>query len=153
MGTAVAHVKSQMEDMAAGGTTQRLSGSAMVEMAVVLPVLLMILFAIIEFSIALMRWQTLGSAAGEAAREGSLFRPSCSSVQADADATSVANDILLAANISGATITITGTCVVSGSTSVTITAPYDFMLLPNFVTGLVPTLDLTSSSVVRNRIG
>jgi len=125
----------------------------MVEMAVALPVLLILLFAICEFSIALMRWQTLGRAANEAAREGSLFRPSCSSLEADADATSAANDILAAASISGATITITGTCVVPGSTSVTVSAPYDFMFLPNFVTGLAPALDLTSSSVVRNRIG
>lgn len=149
----MAHLKTPVQNQAARRGTHRTAGSAMVEMVLVLPVLLTILFAICELSIAMMRWQTLGNAAREAAREGSLFRASCSSVQADADATSAANDTLQAAGVSGATITITGTCVVPGSTSVTVTVPYDFLFLPDFITGLAPSLDLTSSSVMRNRIG
>lgn len=122
----------------------------MVEMAIVLPVLLAILFAICEFSIAMMQWQTLGNAAREGAREGSLFRSSCVASQAEADGETAANATLSAAGVTGATVNVSGTCVIPGSTTATVTAPYDFMFLPNFVAGLAPTLNLTSTSVMRN---
>lgn len=129
---------------------RRRRATAMVEMAIVLPVLLTILFAICEFSIAMMHWQTLGNAAREGAREGSLFRSTCSASQAAAEAETAANDTLSAAGVAGATVTVSGTCVIPGSTTVSIVAPYDFLFLPNFVAGLVPTLNLTSTSVMRN---
>ena len=121
----------------------------MVEMAIVLPLLLTILLAIGELSIAMMRWQTVGHAAREGAREGSLFRPNCT-LTAGPAATSAINDALVAANITGASIIVAGTCVSPGSTTVTVSVPYDFAFLPNFVTALPASLNLTSTSVMRN---
>lgn len=121
----------------------------MVEMVIVLPLLLTIMLGICELSIAMMRWQTIGNAAREGAREGSLFRPSCT-LTAAPSAQSAAADALVAANITGATITVAGTCVTPGSTTVTVTAPYNFMFLPNFVPSLPASLNLTSTSVMRN---
>lgn len=139
-----------VQNTGTGVATRRTRATAMVEMALVLPVLLAILFAICELSIAMMQWQTLGNAAREGAREGSLFRSSCSSSVADAAADTAADDTLLAAGVTSATVSVSGTCVIPGSTTVTITSPYDFMFLPDFVSGLAPTLNLTSTSVMRN---
>ncbi|MFP8870042.1 MAG: TadE family protein [Myxococcota bacterium] len=129
--------------------TRRQSGTAMVEMVIVLPLLLTLMFGIAELSIAMMRWQTIGNAAREGAREGSLFRTNCGSSAATA-ANQAAADALVAANVTGATITVGGTCVTPGSTTVTVTAPYTFILLPNFVATLPAFLTLTSTSVMRN---
>lgn len=129
--------------------TRRQSGTAMVEMVIVLPLLLTLMFGIAELSIAMMRWQTIGNAAREGAREGSLFRTNCGS-SAATDAEQAAEGALVAANVTGATITVGGTCVTPGSTTVTVTAPYTFILLPNFVGTLADELNLTATSVMRN---
>jgi hypothetical protein len=46
----------------------------MLEMVIVAPVLLLLLFAIAEFGIAFAQWQTLSNAAREGARVGVVFR-------------------------------------------------------------------------------
>jgi Flp pilus assembly protein TadG len=58
-------------------TTRSQSGTAMLETAIVLPLLLLLLFGIFEFGLAFARMQALTNAAREAAREASRFRPTC----------------------------------------------------------------------------
>src|SRR5262245_937505 len=53
------------------------SGQALIETALALPVLLLVLFGIIEFGIALARYQVVTNASREAARAASLFRLNC----------------------------------------------------------------------------
>lgn len=55
----------------------RQEGIAMVEMAIVLPVLLLILFAIAEFGIAFAKFQVITNASSAAARAAALFRSGC----------------------------------------------------------------------------
>ena len=146
----MAHLTKRTRATAKGPRAARhQSGTAMLEMVFVLPLLLTLMFGIAEISIAMVQWQTISNAAREGAREGSLFRTSCS-LTAPASANQAAEDALAAANITGATITIGGTCVVPGSTTVTVSAPYTFLLLPNFVSALPSALNLTSTSVMRN---
>jgi hypothetical protein len=53
------------------------AGQAMLELAIVLPVLLLILFSIIEFGFVLGRYQVVVNASREAARTASLYRQPC----------------------------------------------------------------------------
>ena len=56
---------------------RRRRGTSMLEMAIVLPVLLMVLLGTLEFGLALARYQVVLASAREAARVGSLFRVNC----------------------------------------------------------------------------
>ena len=49
----------------------------MVELAIILPVLLLILFAIAEMGLLFNRWLTLSNAAREGARLATVYRPNC----------------------------------------------------------------------------
>jgi Flp pilus assembly protein TadG len=122
----------------------------MVEMAIVLPILLMLFFAIAEFSIAFLRWQTVTTAAREGAREASLFRPNCaSSVGAAVDQT--VNNVLSTSGIASGSVTLAGACVSAGSAVVTVSVPYRFQILPGFVDTLGSNpFNLTATSVMRN---
>ena len=60
-----------------GDKRQRTRGMAMVEMIFVLPLLLLILFAIAWFSVMLSRWLTLSNAVREGARTLVVFRSPC----------------------------------------------------------------------------
>ena len=120
----------------------------MVETAIVLPILAMLLFAIAEFSIGFLRWQAVTTAAREGAREASLFRQDCPA-NVDAAVAQAINDVLDAARLSGATIDVNGTCVSPGSSRVTVSVPYSFVVLPNF-TAVSRSINLTSTSVMRN---
>ena len=124
----------------------------MVEMIIVLPILLMLVFAIAEFSIAFFRWQTVSSAARVGAREASLFRPSCT-LTVDAAVNQAVEEVLTHAGLTSTTPTLTGACISPGSSQVTVTIPYQFQILPNFVAtvgGGSGSINLTATSVMRN---
>jgi hypothetical protein len=124
----------------------------MVEMIIVLPILLMLFFAIAEFSIAFFRWQTVSSAARVGAREASLFRPSCT-LTVDAAVDQAVQEVLTQAGLSATTPTLTGACISPGSSRVTVSIPYQFQILPNFVATLgggSGSINLTATSVMRN---
>jgi Flp pilus assembly protein TadG len=123
-------------------------GSAMVETAIVLPILAMLLFAIAEFSIGFLRWQAVTTAAREGAREASLFRRDCPA-NVNAAINEAINDVLDAARLDGATVSIDGACVSPGSSRVTVSVPYSFVVLPNF-TAVSRSINLSATSVMRN---
>ena len=92
-------------------------GQALVEFALVLPIFILILFGIIEFSRV---WQTvnvLSSAAREGARRAAVTAPDIS------QSTNAALRILNAANVSNATITVSGPDA-SNEVSVTVSITY-----------------------------
>ena len=53
------------------------AGTSVVEMAIVLPLLLLLVFGIGEFGVAFTRWNSLTNAVREGAREGVVFRTPC----------------------------------------------------------------------------
>ena len=130
---------------------RRRAGTSTVEMAIVLPLLLMMLFGIGEFGIAFTRWQSLTNATREGARVGVVFRSPCN---AGTVTTQIDNTIQTFAATSGITATITtnvtGACGGVGTPlNVTTSVPHNFVLLPGLA-GLPSTINLNASSTMRN---
>lgn len=123
---------------------------AMVEMIFVLPVLLLIIFAIAEFGLMFQRWLTLSNAVREGSRELVLFRSPCNTGQVETD---VRNRVLSYAQAGGvgilaADVDVTGACAGSG-TAGTVTGEFDFELSIPFAPSL-GTIPLSYSSQMRN---
>lgn len=105
-------------------------GAAMVEMAIVLPVLIILIFAIIEAGIALNRVQAFHAAAREGARVGSLETTNLGQIQ------TAVNDALVGLSGPAPAISVpTGTCAgrPGGQITVEVSAPYTISipLLPD----------------------
>jgi Flp pilus assembly protein TadG len=126
---------------------------AMVEMVIVLPLLLMVLFAIIEFGVLFGRWQTVTNAAREGARTAVVFRTNCDT---NAVTTEVKDVVKNYASGIGITlvdddISVNGICGDKNTSStVSVTLPYTFTVLPGFAASVNPTIDLVGNSVMRN---
>ena len=133
--------------------TGRNAGMAMVEMVIVLPLLLMMLFAIMEFGVLFGRWQTVTNAAREGARTAVVFRTDC-----DVDAVRAEVKDVVKNYSSGIGITLTDTDIaVNGicgakntSSTVRVILPYVFRVLPGFSATVSPTIDLVGNSSMRN---
>ena len=125
----------------------------MVEMVIVLPLLLMTLFAIMEFGVLFGRWQTVTNAAREGARTAVVFRTDC-----DVDAVRIeVKDVVknyaagIGITLTDTDITVAGVCGAKNtSSSVNVSVPYTFTILPGFAPSVNPTIDLVGNSVIRN---
>jgi Flp pilus assembly protein TadG len=132
---------------------RRRSGTAMVEFVIILPLLMMILFATLEFGVLFGRWQTISNAAREGARTAIVFRTNCNIA---AVTTEVRNRVKVYAAPMGLTLTdadiaVSGVCGSSDtSSSVNVQIPHTFNVLPNFAASVSPTINLLGSSVMRN---
>lgn len=126
------------------------SGASAVEFALLLPVLMMILFGIIEFGLALHRQAILTNASREGARLGIVL--SVPPITTAAVNTKI-NDYLGPAGIPPGTVgrTIVG---VPGSVTgvpviVTLTLPYTFSVLPG-LTSIAPSINLVARTEMRH---
>jgi Flp pilus assembly protein TadG len=90
-------------------------GAHIVEMALVLPILIMIVFGIIEFSRANQIRQTVKQAAYEGARAGITMDATVANVQAQA------NSVLSSVGITGSTVTVSPNPITSSTSFVTVT--------------------------------
>jgi hypothetical protein len=102
-------------------------GTSLVEFAMVLPLLLVLLFTIVDFGRAFQSWITITNAAREGARVGST----------GADATTICNRVKATAGVTGAVCTVTG---VPGFTGDDVSVKVDYTL--NLITPLGPMLAL-----------
>jgi Flp pilus assembly protein TadG len=124
------------------------SGASAVEFALLLPVLMMILFGITEFGLALYRQTILTNASREGARLGIVQSvPAITNGQIDA----AINNYLTAAGITPGDVTrtivaggITGTPV-----QITLTLPYTFAVLPGLAS-ITPTINLVARTEMRH---
>jgi hypothetical protein len=105
-------------------------GAATVEMAIVTPLLLTILFGVIEYSYVFSVRQTLIHAAREGARTASL--PGST----DGDITSRVNDYLSPLGIGGYDIDIERATVDDPTERVAVSVPIDDVVLTGFFPGL-----------------
>ena len=122
----------------------------MVELAIVLPILLGLLFAVAEFSLMFLNYQTVASAAREGARSASLFRPNCAA-NVTGEVNQVVSTVLTSSGLPATVPQINGACAVPGLSSVTVTVNYDFQFVPGFITNLgLNRLALTATSVMQN---
>jgi Flp pilus assembly protein TadG len=124
-------------------------GAAVVEFALVLPLLLMILFGIIEFGLVLYNQEVITNASREGARFGIVIgdpRPSTGQIQGVVN-TYLTNSGLKSGN---ATVSVAGAQGASGSDlTVSIAYPYNFLVLPNFAESLGSTLNLGATTVMK----
>ena len=135
--------------MTLGRKTQR--GTSTVEMAIVLPLLLMLVFGIGEFGIAFTQKQALTNATREGARAGVVFRVPCNAGTVTTQVRNTINTIGAATGVTGTiTSTITGACGGTGTPlTVTTTVPYTFGALSGLA-GWAPTVTLGATSRMRN---
>ena len=127
-------------------------GATAVEFAIVFPLLILLMFGIIEFSIILYDKAMITNASREGARAGivsQLVRVSDSQIQSVVD--NYCRLYLISFRSGAAPVT---TVARTGSTfgselSVTLTYTYSFLALPQFVTGLVGPMNLTARTVMR----
>ena len=125
----------------------------MVEFVIILPVLLMLVFAIIEFGVLFGHWQTLSNAAREGARTAVVFRSGCNVSAVEAEVRQRVKDYAapLGIVLGDGDIAVSGVCGDSTTSStVTATLPYEFKVLPGFAASVSPTIDLVGNSVMRN---
>lgn len=125
----------------------------MVETVIVLPVLLMILFAVVEFSLAFSRWQVLTNAAREGARTAVVFRRSCVAADVESAVRQRVKDYAapIGITLADSDITVSGICGGANSkASVTVSSPYQFQVLSAFAPSLSPSINTVGSSVMRN---
>jgi Flp pilus assembly protein TadG len=140
-------------------------GTSTVEFAIVLPVLLLILFGIVEMALVFYDKAMITNASREGARAGIVFRADANtgiySPMTETQISTVVNNYLAdnLVTFSNATAT-TGvdpdqcpplTATPPRQITVTITYPYTFLVLPNFIASLlgVNPLNLTAVTVMR----
>lgn len=128
---------------------KREEGAAAVEFALLLPLLMMILFGIIEFGLVLFNQEVITNASREGARFGIVIgnpRPATGQIQ------DVVNTYLTNAglNSGNATVSVAGAQGASGSDlTVSVTFPYTFLVLPNFAASLTDSLNLNAATVMK----
>lgn len=114
--------------------SQKRSGAALVELAVCLPVMVMLVLGSIELSNFIFLKQAVTAAAYEASREA--IRP----LGTDATATATAEAVLAARRLSGASIVVNPSANAERGelVTVTVTAPSSSnrVVVPRFVAGL-----------------
>lgn len=136
-----------------GVKRQRIRGMAMVELMIILPLLLLLLFAITEFGVMFGRWQNLSNAAREGARTAVVFRTTCtaSTVETEVRDTVKSYASSLGMTVLDSDIIVTGACAGANTNSiVTVTHAYSFSVLANLAPSLSSTINLVGSSTMRN---
>jgi Flp pilus assembly protein TadG len=149
---------SEKNQWSAGWKEQR--GASMVEFAIVLPLLLLLVFGMIEFSILLYDKAVITNASREGARFASMYyvdpadhdvkpRPT-SAIYAIIDGYVSGHLISLGAPRSQ-TRTATRS-IVSGvyAWTVTVNYQYVFLIIPNFVTSITGPINLSAVTVMRD---
>ena len=133
---------------------RREEGSALVEFALILPLLVLLLFGVIEFGLLLYNQQVITNASREGARYGIVARvPERRSV---AEITQVVNDYCASNMItfgSGTPSTTANphslTATFGDDLTVTVSFQYDFLVLPGFIGSLIGGTDLRAETTMK----
>ncbi len=130
------------------------------EFALVLPVLMVILFGIIEFGFILYDKAVVTNASREAARRGIVYRKDAGVVTQVPDdevrlvAVNYCASYLVSLGTGTAAVmpppAVSGNCAVpGGSRTVTVSYPYTFLFLPKFADLLPSVITLNGTTVMR----
>jgi Flp pilus assembly protein TadG len=111
------HDAQRTVQIASGRTKER--GQAMVEFALVLPILCLILFAIVEFGMAFWRYQQVSAAASEGARRAAVSR-----TYADRTSRAVTAAKDASPNLSPSQMNVTVSSAWTAGSPVTVTVTY-----------------------------
>ncbi|RPJ56538.1 MAG: pilus assembly protein [Acidobacteria bacterium] len=113
-------------------------GATIVEMALILPLFLIMVFGMIEFSVALYDKAMITNASREGARAGIVFRDP---LLTDGEITTVVNNYLASRLITfggsstAVTLVTRGGTVTGSPLTVRVTYTYSFLVMPNFIGG------------------
>ncbi len=135
-----------------GMRPQSQSGALAIEFVLVLPILAMLLFGIIEFSLILYDKAVITNASREGARAGIISQsPRLTSDQIKNVVNNYCKNYLISFEATNSLITdVSGAGGSFGSDlTVTVTYQYGFLLLPNFLKGLTKQINLSASTVMR----
>ena len=126
-------------------------GTSAVEFALVLPLLLMMLFATIEFSIAMYDKAVITNASREGARRGIVMQtPRISAAQITTTVNNYSGSHLISFGAAAVTTSVSSICVDSDDQlTVSVAYPYTFFVLPNFLSSLTGPLILNGVTVMR----
>ncbi len=127
----------------------RQQGAAAVELAIVLPVFLLLVFGSIEFGFALFQLEVLTNASREGARAG-IVQASPKPTAAEIDA--VVTNYLTGTGINQAqvTTTVTGEALpFPNDLTVQVSYPYTFVVLPG-ISGIPNSITLNTRTVMRH---
>ena len=133
---------------------RRREGQSLIEFALVLPLLLILVFGIIDFSIGLYDKAVVTNASREGARAGIVYRsPVLSSGDLTTAVTAVVQNycstyLVTFGAAASPIITVTGGGASGNQLTVTVKYNYVFSVIPNFIPGITnPTL--TATTVMR----
>jgi len=128
-------------------------GAAAVEFAIILPILIVLVFGIIEFGLALYDKAVITNASREGARAGIVFKVPAVS---DGEITTVVNNYCQnylvtfgAARNASTTITREGASLSGDDLTVAVAYTYDYLLLPGFISSLTGGLNMNATTVMR----
>jgi Flp pilus assembly protein TadG len=128
-------------------------GAALVEFAIVMPLLLVLVFGIIEFSIMFYDQAVITNASREGARAGIVYAfPN--RITAGEITTTVGNyssgRLISFGSTSQASASVSGQCNNAGDAiTVSVTYPYEFLVLPNLIQSLTGPINLSAVTVMR----
>jgi len=128
-------------------------GAALVEFAIVLPLLLVLVFGMIEFSIMFYDKAVITNASREGARAGIVYnfpnRISASEITSTVS-TYCSGRLITFGSTNQETTAVSGTCVNAGDTiTVTVTYPYDYLVLPNLIQTLTGPINISAATAMR----
>lgn len=119
-------------------------GQALVETALVLPIILLILLGIIDFGLMFNNYLMLGNASREGARTAAVGA-------SDSEITSLVANVAATLDVSKITVTITPSQAYrKKGDEVVVTVDYDYNMITPIISSIVPgPLHLSSRSVMR----
>ena len=122
-------------------------GASLVEFSVLAPLFIVLLFGLVEFGLSIYTKGLLSNASREGARFGVVF--STPRKTSGEISTKVQEFLNKSGFTDTATISVNGAQGASGAPlSVTVTYPYNFLVLPSFVFGFTGALNLSSNTVM-----
>lgn len=131
-------------------------GVAAVEFAIILPLLVMLLFGIVEFGIILYDKAMITNASREGARAGIVFVSGETLVKFNKKISDAVDKYcsghLITFSEDSTTHDIIAQTTKPGSgddLTVIVTYQYDYLVLPNFVTGIVGNMNLSAETTMR----
>ncbi len=131
----------------------REKGTSSVEFALVLPLLLLVLFAIIEFSIAMYDKAVITNCSREGARRGILMQldPRASAADITATVTACCASHLISFGPAAPSTTVAGApCAAMGDNiTVSVAYTYNYLFLPNFLDSVTGPLVLNGITLMR----
>lgn len=126
------------------------AGTTLVEFAIILPLLLILLFGLMDFGILLYNKAVITNASREAARYGIVLRnPKYTPAEVETFAESYCSGRLITFGTGTPSATATApTQAFSDPLTVTVVYPYKYLVIANFA-GFNTTINLTSTTVMK----